>query len=63
MSRGGKSQTVLKQARLHCYIRDVFLPLGWDDADDGGPEIGLSEGRRDASQPLFTGTEKPVNAL
>lgn len=59
VSRGGKlrrnwAQRILKEAKLQCYIRDVFLPLGWDDADDGGPEIGLSEGRRDAAHTIFT---------
>lgn len=63
MSRGGKlkrnrAQRIVREARLQCYIRDVFLPLGWDDdADDGGPEIGLSKGRKDAAEerrPVFS---------
>lgn len=43
---------------LQRYIRDVFLPLGWDDADDGGPEIGLSEGRGDAAHTLYLPMEE-----
>lgn len=42
--RQNGAKTILNEARLQHYISDVLLPLGWDDAKDGGPEIGLREG-------------------
>lgn len=68
VSSGGKlrrnwAQTILKEARLQCYIRDVFLPLGWDDADDGGLEIGLREERWDAAHTLYLPTEEYAGLL
>lgn len=41
---------MVKEASLHCYISNVFLPLGLDDADDCGPAAG----RWDAEQTVFT---------
>lgn len=41
---------MLKEASLHCYISSVFLSSR-DDADDGGPEIGLEQ--KDAAHIVF----------
>lgn len=53
---------MLKEASLRCYISNVSLPLGLDDADDCGP----AEGRWDATQTIFTRGgalgQKPGNA-
>lgn len=41
---------MLKGASLYCYISSVFLSSR-DDADDGGPEIGLEQ--KDAAHIVF----------
>lgn len=46
---------MLNEASLHCYISSVFLS-SWDDANDGGPEIGLEQ--KDAAQIVFRGVQR-----